>query len=242
MSTTAQGTDEKAVRDGARRLLVKLICFAIVMLFAGLTSAYVVSKGDGYWVWLRLPQTFLYSTIAIVASSIVLQLAYNATKQGKAAMGAGLTALTLVLGLAFTVFQYQGFKDLYQRGNTARGDGGILNIKGEYGVDYELLKKNVPLVKENGNYYLSTDTGRETVLNADIAERFNASSSYLYMLTVVHWAHLALGLIGLLVMVLKGFMGRYSATEHVGHWSGTVYWHFLGGLWVFLWLFFQLNH
>lgn len=242
MSTTEAAADDLAMRHSARRLLVKLICFAIVMLFAGLTSAYIVSSGSGYWVWLRLPKAFLYSTIAIVVSSVVLQLAYSATKKGSGKRGALLTAVALVLGLAFTYFQFAGFGDLYSRGNSLAGDGGVLNIKGIYGQDFTMSRKGIPLVFENGNYFLETDTTRQTILNAEIEELWNGSSSYLYMLTLLHLAHLALGLIGLLVMVVKGYWGRYTATEHIGHWSGTVYWHFLGGLWVFLFLFLTAVH
>ncbi|MEO8066265.1 MAG: cytochrome c oxidase subunit 3 [Flavobacteriales bacterium] len=242
MNTTDTAAEDLAMRHGARRLLVKLLCFAIVMLFAGLTSAYIVSSGSGYWVWLRLPQAFLYSTIAIVLSSAVLQLAYALTKKGKGKQAAGLTAFTLCLGIAFSYFQFDGFKDLYARGNSLAGDGGVLNIKGTYGVDFAMSRKGVPLVLENGDYYLGTDTARQTKLNAEIEEMWNGNSSYLYMLTLLHLAHLALGLIALLVMAVKGFMDRYTATEHIGHWSGTVYWHFLGGLWVFLFLFLTFVH
>lgn len=242
MTTTDTAAEDLAMRHSARRLLVKLLCFAIVMLFAGLTSAYIVSSGSGYWVWLRLPQAFLYSTIAIVLSSVVLQVAYMLTKRGKGKQAAGLTALTLALGLAFTYYQYEGFRDLYARGNSLAGDGGVLNIKGIYGVDYALSRKGAPMILENGNFYLESDTARKTILNAEIEEMWNGSSSYLYMLTLLHLAHLALGLIALLVMVVKGFLLRYTATEHIGHWSGTVYWHFLGGLWVFLFLFLTAVH
>ena len=242
MNTTDQAAEDRAMRHSARKLLVKLMCFAIVMLFAGLTSAYIVSSGSGYWVWLRLPQAFVYSTVAIVLSSIVLQGAYMLTKRGKGKQAAGLTALTLALGLAFSYYQYQGFQDLYARGNTLNGSGGVLNIKGTYGIDYSFSRKGVPLIAEKGNYYLETDAARQTILNSEIEEQWNGSSSYLYMLTAVHLAHLALGLIALLVMAVKGLMERYTTTEHIGHWSGTVYWHFLGGLWVFLFLFLTFVH
>ncbi|MBK9193621.1 MAG: hypothetical protein IPO17_01265 [Flavobacteriales bacterium] len=204
MSTAEAAAEDLAMRHSARRLLVKLICFAIVMLFAGLTSAYIVSSGSGYWVWLRLPQAFLYSTVAIVLSSVVLQIAYTTTKKGGGKRGALLTALALALGLAFTYFQFEGFGDLYARGNSLAGDGGVLNIKGTYGEDFTMSRKGVPLVFEDGKYFLETDAARETILNAEIEELWNGSSSYLYMLTLLHLAHLALGLVGLLVMVVKG--------------------------------------
>ena len=42
--------------------------FSIVMLFAGLTSAYIVSKGymGSHWSLVPLPKPFLYSLILII--------------------------------------------------------------------------------------------------------------------------------------------------------------------------------
>ncbi len=42
----------------------------IVMLFAGLTSAVIIRKGDGHWAHFELPDAFLWSTIIIVLSSL----------------------------------------------------------------------------------------------------------------------------------------------------------------------------
>ena len=57
--------------------------FSIVMLFAGLTSAYIVSKGymGSQWQLVPLPQTFLYSTIIIFLSSITLFLSNKNLKK-----------------------------------------------------------------------------------------------------------------------------------------------------------------
>ena len=48
--------------------------FSIVMLFAGLTSAYIVSKGalssEQKWDFISLPNVFTYSTIVILLSSL----------------------------------------------------------------------------------------------------------------------------------------------------------------------------
>ena len=46
----------------------------------------------------------------------------------------------------------------------------------------------------------------------------------------------------MLVIAIMAFMGRYSQEDHVGLWSGTLYWHFLGGLWVYLLLFLLFVH
>ena len=54
---------------------------AIVMFFAGLTSAYIVRKAEGNWTEFFLPDWFLFSTITIVISSIVLIIAKQKIKQ-----------------------------------------------------------------------------------------------------------------------------------------------------------------
>ncbi|MGV3638773.1 MAG: heme-copper oxidase subunit III, partial [Flavobacteriales bacterium] len=65
---TPEELKERAIRT--RKLVTWLIILAIVMFFAGLTSAYVVSMSGGYWVEVELPRPFLISTGAIVVSSV----------------------------------------------------------------------------------------------------------------------------------------------------------------------------
>ena len=45
---------------------------SIIMVFAGLTSAYVVRSDTGNWLLFELPNTFYLSTAVIIASSISL--------------------------------------------------------------------------------------------------------------------------------------------------------------------------
>ena len=70
----------------------------------------------------------------------------------------------------------------------------------------------------------------------------NTASSYFYALTGAHLFHLVFGLLALVVMVVMAMRRRYTATDHVGLWSGVVYWHFLGALWVYLLLFLVFVH
>ena len=48
---------------------------SIIMFFAGLTSAYVVRKPQGNWIEFLLPDWFLFSTITIIISSVILIIA-----------------------------------------------------------------------------------------------------------------------------------------------------------------------
>lgn len=86
------------------------------MLFAAFVSAYIVAKPDGIkadnWTEFDLPRNFLFSTIAVVISSITIFLAYKAAKQDEIKRNQMLIWATLFLGLAFTVFQYLGWKEM----------------------------------------------------------------------------------------------------------------------------------
>ena len=55
----------------------------IVMFFAGLTSAYIVRKSEGNWFLWELPSYFLYSTIVILLSSILLVIAVRRIRLGE---------------------------------------------------------------------------------------------------------------------------------------------------------------
>ena len=79
-------------------------------------------------------------------------------------------------------------------------------------------------------------------LDAEIAEQWDRTGPYVYTLTIAHAAHMAFGLLSLVIMLGMAIRQRYTATDHVGLWAGTVYWHFLGGLWIYLFLFLRFVH
>ena len=232
--------EELQRKTRSRKLITYLIVFAIVMFFAGLTSAYVVSMSGGYWVDITLPNAFYVSTVAILLSSVSIQFALMAARSGAHQRIAPLLAVTLLLGGVFTWSQFQGWKELISKGQFAVGR--MVQATGVYGKDYTILLQGQALVMEEGSYYAATDEGRAKPLNADIDEQKNTASSYLYVLTAAHLAHLAFGLLSLMVMMAMTVLGRYQRNDHVGLWSGTVYWHFLGGLWVYLLLFLLFVH
>ena len=89
---------------------------SIVMMFAGLTSAYIVKKNQGNWLVIELPVMFWYSTAVILASSITMWLASAAIKAGKTINYKLFITLTSILGIVFVSLQWDGFKDLELRG------------------------------------------------------------------------------------------------------------------------------
>ncbi|MBL7939180.1 MAG: hypothetical protein JNL43_07465 [Flavobacteriales bacterium] len=235
---TPQELLERTVRT--RKALTWFVIIAIVMFFAGLTSAYVVSMSGGYWVDITMPKPFLVSTGAIVLGSVFAQLALSAARKGRNAVITPMLVLTLLLGGVFTWSQFQGWKELVAKGNFLSGK--VLDNKGTYGTDYTIRYKSVPLVLESGNFYHPDDVVRAKPLNADLDEQSNGSSSYFYALTAAHLAHLAFGLLSLVIMIVMALQGRYTQPDHAGLWAGTVYWHFLGGLWIYLLLFLVFVH
>ena len=85
---------------------------SMVMFFAGLTSAYVISMKRDDWVSFDLPQAFFVSTFLIVASSITLFLSQKFLKQDKRQLSLIFVVLTLLLGIGFIWQQYVGFNQL----------------------------------------------------------------------------------------------------------------------------------
>lgn len=96
---------------------------SIIMMFAGLTSAYIVKSGQPGWQNVETPKAFWYSTLAIIVSSVSLQWALLAFKQRAMAKFRSLLLLTLVLGVLFVVLQWMGFKWLWQHGVKFEGSG-----------------------------------------------------------------------------------------------------------------------
>jgi len=86
---------------------------SIVMMFAGLTSAYIVRKAQGNWLHYDLPVVFWISTVAIVISSFTMILGIKAFKSRERVAYRRWITLTLILGLVFSVCQYMGFSQLY---------------------------------------------------------------------------------------------------------------------------------
>jgi cytochrome c oxidase subunit 3 len=70
----------------------------------------------------------------------------------------------------------------------------------------------------------------------------NPAGSFVYVLTGVHGFHLITGLVFLLVVLLKSLRFQVHSRQMMAITNGTIYWHFLGGLWLYLYLFLLLNH
>ncbi len=108
-------TLQEELRAGKRKSAKPMLWIAMismVMFFAGLTSAYVVSMKRDDWVTFDLPQAFYISTVLIVLSSITLIISQKLLKKDNLKASLLFLLATLVSGVGFVWYQYVGFNQL----------------------------------------------------------------------------------------------------------------------------------
>ncbi|WP_438962087.1 cytochrome c oxidase subunit 3 [Nonlabens sp.] len=179
--------EEKVGRSKKQMMWFAIV--SLIMMFAGLTSAYVVSRGRKDWVEIELPSEFFWSTGVILLSSFTLFLAKKAIRNGNKSGGTILTVVTFLLGSTFVFMQFAGFESLVNEKIFLTGSGSSVN------------------------------------------------ASFIYVIVVAHLAHIAAGLIALLVMTIRALQGKYTATNILGFELGAIFWHFVDVLWIYLLLF-----
>jgi cytochrome c oxidase subunit 3 len=164
---------------------------SILMMFAGLTSAFIVKSNQAGWQEVVIPKFFWYSTAVILLSSLTMQMAVRAFKQREASKYRSLIAVTLVLGCLFLVLQWLGFQNLWEQQH--------IQFKGASGA-----------------------------------------GQFLYVLFGLHAIHVIGGVITLIVIFLKAFVGRTKSYSAVPVEVAATYWHFVDALWIYLLVFFML--
>ena len=113
---------------------------SILMMFAGLTSAYIVKRSQASWLMIEIPMMFWYSTATILASSVTVQLALKALKKREVINYRRLLAVTAVLGVLFIVLQIVGFRQFAAQDIRLVGAGSnasysfLLAISGLHGL------------------------------------------------------------------------------------------------------------
>lgn len=180
----------REMHEQQRRSVIPMLWIgmvSIVMLFAGLTSAAIVSHMSGSWIHIRMPQYFILSTISIVLSSITYHMAYRYCSSSPH-MSFLYSVLSLGLGLAFGILQFLGWSNLVKQG-----------------------------------IYFTGPTS-------------NPAASYLYVITFVHFLHYVGGMVSMLVTLVKVKLDKYKESV-VGFKASLIYWHFLDGLWIYLYVF-----
>jgi cytochrome c oxidase subunit 3 len=188
MTMTAQEHKERTGRS--YKLLLLFAMGSMTMMFAGIVSAFVVSKSREDWMKdFDFPTAFYFSTIAILLCSVSLHLAKKAIQKDNRQATTALLLLTLALGVSFIFCQFKGFHQLMDSG-----------------------------------YFF---TGPES----------NITTTFLYVIATLHLAHLAGGIISLLIIIYNHFKQKYNSTQLLGIELGAMYWHFLDFLWICLFLF-----
>jgi cytochrome c oxidase subunit III len=126
-------TEIKLAEKKAAKPLLWIGIVSIVMLFAGLTSAYVVRADNGNWLVFKLPDVLIISTAIIITSSLTLFLAQQAIKKDNIMLTTISLFITLALGIAFFCTQYAGWKELtsqgiYFMGKSSNASGSFLYL------------------------------------------------------------------------------------------------------------------
>lgn len=112
MSEQTLQEELKVAKRKSAKPMLWISMISMVMFFAGLTSAYVVSMNREDWVTFDLPQAFYISTVLIVLSSVTLFFSQKLLKKDSIQASFTLLLITLVLGLGFVWYQYVGFNEL----------------------------------------------------------------------------------------------------------------------------------
>ena len=244
---------DPAVRERTKKMLMYFIVFAVVMLFAGFTSAYIVSNMGQYWVHAFANSAFWASNALLVLSSIPLWLSVRWMRQNEKTKTLAALGLTLALGIGFTVSQAEGWKSLSDLGmgwtvsehesgmNAYRWNNieAIMESGAVYGTDYEVYRNGVPVIysAERKEFYAANDELMVRPITQDVARTSNSGGGYLWALIAVHILHLTFGFVYLVINGIRVAMGTIHAGDVVRLQSLSIYWHFMGALWLYLFAF-----
>lgn len=240
-----EGLDPE-IKIRTRKMMMWFIIFAVVMLFAGVTSAIIVLNGKLIWLHITPPMSLWISILLVALSSLTMIMALKTLKNGNQNAAIGLTVLTFLLGIGFTISQNSGWKALSDRGlgyTITQNEQGMKayrwntlgKITGEYGSDYWFEMNGERLVYENGEYYQPSQPA-QPVTNT-VMTTFNAGGAMISVLIYVHILHLLFGLTYLAINTFRLIRGKINKDNSLSLYVGGMYWHFMGLLWTYLFFF-----
>lgn len=172
-----------------KKFAMWLFIGSVLMLFASLTSAYIVREAEGNWVYFDLPVQFTISTIVIALSSVTMHWAYLSAKKDDLSIVKLMVSITFGLGVIFLVLQVLGWG--------------------------EMVANQIHLVG-------------------------NPSGSFVYILTLVHGLHIVSALVFLAIVLIAAYRFKIHSKNLNQLEMCITYWHFLGGLWLYLFVFILL--
>ena len=116
-----QGTLQEK-NNRAKKMMLWFGIISLIMSFAGLTSAFIVSSSREDWLTdFQLPNAFTISLILIIISSITIILAKRSLKTNNRNTTTVYLLVTLALGIAFIVSQINGFNEIIASGYNFTG-------------------------------------------------------------------------------------------------------------------------
>jgi len=89
---------------------------AVIMLFAGLSSAYIVLRGVPEWQNITVPRIVWGNTLILLASSIAIEFARHAVRRNQPSGVRQWIAVSGILGVAFLVGQLFAWRQLVNAG------------------------------------------------------------------------------------------------------------------------------
>ena len=134
------------------------------------------------------------------------------------------TVLVVLSGITMQWAYYLAKKDEIRRSQLALG----LTLL--FGVGFMLSQWAAwsNLVHQTNTYFGGADA--------------NPSGSFLYVLTGWHAFHIISGLIFVAIVLKRSLNYQVHSRAMLSIGNATLYWHFLGALWLYLYLFLLLNH
>lgn len=99
-----------------KKFALWLFIVSIVMIFAAMTSAYIVRRAEGNWLEVEIPLIMYISTGIIFLSSITMHWAYLSAKRDNLQPLKTALVLTTLLGIVFIVTQFKSWEILKEAG------------------------------------------------------------------------------------------------------------------------------
>ena len=181
-----------------RRSLMPLLWIgmtSIAMAFIGLTSGYMVAKGNlegkGYWQSVDMPSAFYLSTLVIIAASALLILAGRQFKAGNDHALKVWMPIVLILGIAFLALQYYGWSVMTDNGVWFTGEKSTQSGSWFYVITWFHWVHAGAGVLVLTRMLIRTYTGK---YKADDMLRFQAGAQFWHFLGIL-WVYLLLFLV-----------------------------------------------
>lgn len=108
-------SEARITREKVGKPLIWVAIVSMVMVFAGLTSAYVVRMQAGDWLHFDLPQLFYVSTAIIIISSVTMNWVLSSAKKNDFKNMKVASSVTLMLGIAFIICQFKAWGILFDQ-------------------------------------------------------------------------------------------------------------------------------